>query len=101
MSCSRFDAQTSVEDFDPRNRYHEPTAPLAHKRQLLRDLIAKVPWEDEHEIGSRLSQCVRVTNWNLRPRKILPLLVRAAVDRELDKVASNAAVVEERIALAR
>src|SRR5215813_13441570 len=84
-----------------RDRDHEAPAPSPDEGQLLHDLILEVPRKDEHVVRTGLGDAFRRVDRDPGAGSVLPLLVWAAIDGVVEEVGSNAAVVEERVPLAR
>jgi hypothetical protein len=84
-----------------RNGYDESTAPIADKAHLGADLILQVPGQDEHVVRPGIADLIRRENGNMRARRVFALLVRVAIDRVVDEIGTDAAIVEQRIAFAR
>jgi hypothetical protein len=68
--------------------------------QLRDDLLLEVPGEDQDEVGAFLLERLGVVDRDVRAWEELALLIRIAVDGELEQVAPDPAVVEQRVALA-
>ena len=94
-------AQRSIQHPHFRNRHDEPPAPLADVRGLRADLLPQVPRQDQHIVRPRRPDRVGRKNRNARSRRELALLVRIGVDGEVEEIGADAAVVEQRVALAR
>ena len=75
--------------------------PTRARRQLRHDLVLQVPGQDQDVVGTCLLERVGMPDRDVRAGQELPLLVRVAVDRELEEVRTDAAVVEQRVPLAR
>src|SRR5262245_57050883 len=89
------------DDQRPRDRDDELGPPLARVRQLLEDLVLEVPGEYEDVVGPSFSDPLGSVDRDVRAREEAALLVRVAVDGEVDEVAADPAVVEQRVALTR
>ena len=70
-------------------------------RKLLGDLRSEVPRHDDHEVGAFLGEPLRGMDGNPRARQELTVLEGVAVDREAHEVATDPAVVEQGVPLAR
>ena len=68
-------------------------------RELRRDLAGEVPRQDHDHVRPRLGDPLRRVDRDVRPRRVLALLVRVPVDRVVEEVRADAAVVEQRVAL--
>src|SRR5207248_5315402 len=99
--CGQESHAPSVEEADFRDRHHEPAAPSPYVRHLLDDLFSEVPRQDEDVVGPRLVDLVRRVNRNVCYREELPLLVRAAIDGEIEEIGADPTIVEERVSLSR
>ena len=82
-------------------RARRTPAPLADVAVLRDDLVAQVPGQDQHEVGLRLAQRPRGARSGCASRAGAALLVRVAVDRVVEEVGADAAVVQQRVALGR
>src|SRR4029450_7592347 len=86
----------------PRNRgngHHQPAPPFADVGELRHDLVLQVPRQNENIVRTGLTNPFRWKDRNMRPREKLEVLVRVAIDGVVDEVCTNAAVVEQRVAL--
>ena len=83
------------------NRHDERAAPFARVGQLRHDLFLQVPRQDQDVVGPRLGQPLGCVNRNVRARQKLAVLVRIAVDRVVQEIGADAAIVQQRVALAR
>src|SRR5437773_275941 len=84
-----------------RDRDDQPAAPLAHVAELCADLLPQVPRQDEDVVGPGLREPLGRVDRDVRARKELTLLDRAPVNGVLEQVRPDAAVVQQRVALAR
>ena len=75
--------------------------PSRARRRAARDLVAQVPRQDQDVVGPVGGDALRRVDRDVRARQEHALLVRAAVDGVLEQVLADAAVVEQRVALAR
>ena len=78
----------------------ELAAPLRDVGKLLGQFRLEVPRQYEHDVGAILADLRRVVNRNARAWSEATVLVRITVDRVLEQIAANTAVVEQRVALA-
>src|SRR6266566_8544124 len=88
-------------DARDRNRHDELSTPLADMRHLSHDLVFEIPRQDQDVVVPGLVDPIGSKNRNVRPGCELSVFVRIAVDGVLEKIGANAAIVQERIALAR
>src|SRR4051812_33166118 len=65
------------------------------------NLLLQIPRQDENVVRLRRVDRLHGKNRNMHPGRKLPVLVGIPIDSEIEKVSSNPAIVEERIALAR
>src|SRR5262249_58406683 len=79
----------------------QPAAPRADVVKLLADLVSEVPWQDENIVGPGFGDALGRVDRDVCDREELPLLHRAPVDGVRQQVRPDAAVVEERVSLAR
>src|SRR6478735_11221297 len=96
-----FTTSSPSEDLELREGDHQSPTPLAYVLKLGADLLAQVPRHDQHVVGAGLGEGLDGMDRDVRPRQVLPVLVRVPVDAELDKVAADATVVEQGVPLAR
>ena len=90
-----------IEQFGLGDRNEQASAPPRHARQLVRNLGAQVPRKDPYDVRPNLLEAVGVIDGDARPWGKPALLVWVAVDRERQEIRSDAAVVQERVRLAR
>ena len=76
------------------DRHHELCAPLCNIAHLLDNLILQVPWKDQNEIWTGSADFFNRPDWYVHTGCIAPVLMRIAVYSEIEKVGSDAAVVE-------
>src|SRR5262245_42816237 len=81
------------------DRYDELPAPFAHVRELPHDFFLQVPGQNENIVRLCLLDTLRREDGNVRTRRIAALLVRTAIDCVIEKIGTNAAVVEQRVPL--
>ena len=84
-----------------RDRHDEPRSPLRGVRELLADLAREVPRQDHDDVGLGLRDPLGRMDRDVRSRRVLALLVGVPVDRVVEEVRADPAVVEKRVALAR
>src|SRR6516225_9043338 len=94
-------SSTSWDDLGRWDRDDELPAPLADVRHLGDDLVLHVPRKDEDVVGTAPVDLSGLEDRDVRTRKEQALLVRVAVDGEVEEVRADPAVVEERVALPR
>ena len=75
-------------------------APLADVAHLLDDLVLQVPGQDQDVVGPGLVDRLDRLDRDVHARREAAVLVGVAVDREVEEVGADAAVVEQRVALA-
>src|SRR5262245_26408964 len=93
-------ARDELDEFERRNREDQLTSPRTHVFKLLADLLPEVPREDEDVVGLCLREALRREDRDVGPRQELALLHRAAVHGVGDQVGPDAAVIQQRVALA-
>src|SRR5262245_34130229 len=91
----------SSADFYGGHRDDEPSATAPHHGHLLHDLLPQVPGKDEHVLRLGRHDQFRCMNRYATAGQKLSLLVRTLVDRELEEIPANPAVVQKRVALRR
>jgi hypothetical protein len=67
---------------------------------LMDDLVLQVPGEDQDVVGPGLIDCLDRTDRDVHAGGEAAVLVGVSVDREVEEIGSDSAIVEERIALA-
>src|SRR5262245_46866480 len=82
------------------NGHDTAAAPFTDVRELFDDLVLQIPRQDQHVVRARLLDPLRRKDRDVRAGKKPVVLVRVPVDRVLEEVGADAAVVEQRIALA-
>ena len=95
------DSHPISDDFKRGDREHQLAAPRADVLELPADLVPQIPWQDEDVVGPRLGQALGRVDRDVRAWEKLSLLDRAAVDGVGEQIRSDAAVVEQGVALAR
>src|SRR5690348_8553938 len=90
----------SAHDLYLGDRYDKPAAPLAHIREVLHDLVTQIPWQDEDIVRTRVANGLWGQNRNMRARGVLALLVGIAVDRKIEEIRADAAIVEQCVSFA-
>src|ERR1700679_1639638 len=88
-------------DSHSRNRNDKTPAPLANVPQLLHDFVFQIPREDHDIVGLGFANTIGVVDRYVGARQVSGLLVRTAIDGVFDQIFSDAAVMQERGALAR
>jgi hypothetical protein len=83
------------------NRHDELRTPLADVGELRRNLVDEIPGEDENVVRTCLRDPLRRMYRDVRPGGEEPVLVWIAIHGVIDKIGTDPAVVEERIALSR
>ena len=74
------------------------SADMAHLRD---DLVLQVPGQDQDVVGLGLVDRLDRQDRNVHARREAAVLVGVAVDGEVEEVGADAAIVEQRVALAR
>ena len=88
--------------FHPRDRDDDSARPTrACRTSWADDLVLEVPREDQDEVRTGVLERLRMLDRDVGAGQELALLVRVAIDREVEQVGADAAVVEQRVALAR
>ena len=64
-------------------------------------LLAKIPWQNENNIGSVVTDPMLSDDWDVATREILPLLHWIVVNYIRHEVRTHAGVVQQRVALCR
>src|SRR5215831_3843239 len=91
-----FRPHSALENADLGDWHDETAAPLTNELQLLHDFIFQVPRQDNHVVGPRFTNVIRMKDRYVSSGKHPALFVRTAVHRELDEVLADATIVEER-----
>src|SRR5262245_6850594 len=77
-----------------RDRNNQTATPIADRRQLTGDLVDQIPRQNEDVVRLRFQDLLRREDRDVRPRREQPVLVRVAVDRVIEEIAPDSAVVE-------
>ncbi len=91
----------SLENLHVRNGNDQLAPPFTDEQKLVLDFVLEVPRKNEYVVRLRLTNLIRVKHRDVRAGKKPAVLVGVAVDGVVDKVASQAAVIEKRVSLAR
>src|SRR5262245_13771525 len=83
------------------NRDHQPATPVPDVVQLLGDLGPEIPRQHQDVVRFGLGEALWRVDRDVRPWQEFALLDRAPVDGVGEQVGPDAAVVEQRVALAR
>ena len=83
-----------------RDRHDQLRPPLLGVGELRGDLAREVPGQDHDRVRPRLGDALRRVDRDVRSRREPAVLVRVAVDGVVEEVGADAAVVEQRVALA-
>ncbi len=84
-----------------RNGNNELRAPGRDVVHLLDDLVLEVPRQDQDVVRLSLVDRIDRPDRNVHARREAAVLVGVAIDREVEEVGSDGAIVEQRVALAR
>ena len=79
----------------------KPSAPFTDVPHLLDHLFLEIPAEDQDVVRFCVADPLGSEDRNAGSRKEVSLLVRTPVDGVVDEVRTDAALVEQRVALAR
>src|SRR5262245_6502931 len=82
-----------------RNGDDQLSSPCPYVRELRRDFLLQIPWQDEDVVGTGLLDPLRGIDRNVRSGEEPAVLVWVPVDRVVEQVGADAAVVEKRVAL--
>jgi hypothetical protein len=69
-------------------------APLSRVGELIGDLFAQIPRQDEDVVRPCLRKLIGRENRNVRARREATVLVGAAVDEIVDEIGADAAEIE-------
>src|SRR6266851_8484828 len=83
-----------------RDGHDEFATPFANETVLLDDLVFQVPGKDQQEIRLRLPNPIRRINRDVRAGQESAMLVGIAVHGIVEKISSDSAVIQQRIAFA-
>lgn len=89
-----------LEDRCRGDRHDELPAPFVDVGELGADLVVEVPREDQHVVGTCPVELLDGEHGHVHAGAEAAVLVRVAIDDEVDEVLTDAAVVEHRHALA-
>src|ERR1700759_2037735 len=95
------DSLPSSDDFEFGDREDEPSPPRPDVAELATYLLPQVPGQDEDVVGPGLGETLRRVDRYMGTGEVPALLHRRAVHRVGEKIRPDAAVVEQRVALAR
>lgn len=84
-----------------RNRYDELATPFHYMLHLPDDFLLEVPRQDQNIIGFETVDDRGVKDRNMHSGRKASVLVRIAIDREIEKVGPDTAIIEQGITLAR
>src|SRR4026208_1553620 len=90
-----------VDDRDRRDGNDELRAPFTDMAHLLHDFILEVPRQDQDVVRLGLVDRFHREDRNVHARRVAAVLVRVAIDREIQEIGADNGVVEERGALSR
>ena len=90
-----------IDDVDLGDGNDEAGPPFADVAHLVDDLVLQVPGQDEDVVGLGLVDGLDRLDRDVHAGREAAVLVGIAVDREVEEVGADAAVVEQRVALAR
>ena len=79
----------------------ELAAPGADVTHLMDDLVLEVPRQDQDVVGLEIVESGHRMDRHMHAGREPAVLVRVAIDRELEEVGADPAIVQQRIALAR
>src|SRR5579871_1105667 len=83
------------------NGYYELASPLADERHLIHDLTLQIPRKNKYIIRFSFLDFIRMINRDQCARQIIPLLMRAAVDRIVDEILAHTAIIQQRVSFSR
>src|ERR1700722_11125527 len=92
---------SSSGDFEFGDREDQPSPPRPDVAELATYFLPLVPEQDEHVVGPALRETFRCVDRDMGTGQVFALFHRGAVHRVGEQIRPDAAVVEERIALAR
>src|ERR1700735_2627070 len=92
---------SSSGDFEFGDREDQPSPPRPDVAELATYFLPQVPGQDEHVVGPGLRETLRCVDRNMGTGQGFALFHRGAVHRVGEQIRPDAAVVEERVALAR
>src|SRR5262245_23710661 len=92
--------QASSQDLKFRNGHDELPSPGADDALLAHDLLFQIPRQDENEVGPGLGYALRRQDRDPCAGREAALLVWIAIHRVVEEIGADAAVVEQRVALA-
>src|SRR5215207_10053662 len=90
-----------IDDRHIGDRDDELAAPGADVTHLLDDLVLEVPRQDQDVVGLELVERLDRMDRDVHAGGEPAVLVRVAIDRELEEVGADPAIVQKRVALAR
>src|SRR5580698_3861908 len=78
----------------------ESSTPITDILQLIHDFALKVPGQNHHIVRFSFANAVGMMNGDVRPGEKSPLFIRASINRVLNQVLSDTAIMQQRGALA-
>src|SRR5262249_9218868 len=85
---------------DGRNRHDELAAPFTDVLSLGRDLAPQVPGQDQDVVRTCGADLRRIEDGDVRSGRVATLFQRACVHGVVQEVGADAAIIQERVALA-
>src|SRR5712664_1452060 len=99
MSVPAFLAHPSRIHLHVGDRHHELAPPPLHRALLLHDFVLQVPRQDQYVVRLGLEDLFRRVDGDVGARRESPVLVGVPIDRVVEEVRSDAAVVEQGVPL--
>ena len=88
-----------LNDRDLRNWYRELNAPAAEIGELINNLVFEVPRQDQHVIRRGFENPLQWEKRNMVARQILAFLTGVAINRVVQKISVDAAIVDKVLVL--
>src|SRR5258705_5270334 len=93
-------AERSMKDRDFGNRYDEFSTPFPDPSKLSHYLGLEIPWQNQDVVRSGFPEFLGRKYRNMRPGQKFAVFVGTSIHGEIEKVGTDTAIVEQRVALA-
>src|SRR5262245_58335456 len=90
-----------VDDRDRGNGNDKPGAPFDDMAHLLHDLLLEVPRKDQDVVGLGVVDRLDRVDGDVHAGRVAPMLVRVAIDGEVQEIGADGGVVEQSVTFAR
>src|SRR5882762_10253624 len=83
-----------TDNLDPGSGHHEPGVQARSSAHCRKNLVLQVPRQYQYVVGMGFDQLVRMENRDVGAGRVFALFVWIAVDREVDEIRADAAIIE-------